>query len=192
MSDPIPIGRAISNVDVFSVTDDGRLADVGEVGELYVRGPTVMQGYLGDAEKTEERLVRYPFGGVLEQPAYRTGDLVEEREDGTYRFLGRRDSQIKSRGYRIELGDVEAALHAHPSVVECAVIAVPDEIVTNRLKAFVTTRDEVQRSDLLAFCAGRIPRYMIPEDVEFCDELPRTSTGKVNRQALAAEAAGAA
>jgi amino acid adenylation domain-containing protein len=185
---PIPIGRAIANVDVFSLTEDGRPARTGEVGELCVRGPTVMQGYLGDPERTVQRLVPNPIGGILTQAVYRTGDLVQEQPDGNYRFLGRRDAQIKSRGYRIELGDVEAALYAHPSVVECAVVAVADEFVTNRLRAFVTTRAELSEAELVAFCARRIPPYMIPDELEFRQELPRTATGKVNRQALSAEA----
>jgi acyl-coenzyme A synthetase/AMP-(fatty) acid ligase len=116
---------------------------------------------------------------------YRTGDLVQEDEDGSYRFLGRRDTQIKSRGYRIELGDVESTLVAHPAVVECAVIAVPDELITNRIRAFVAVREKVvEEADLVRFCAERIPHYMIPESFEFRDHLPRTSTGKIDRQAL--------
>jgi acyl-coenzyme A synthetase/AMP-(fatty) acid ligase len=184
----IPIGRPIANVDTFAVTEDGRLARQGEVGELYVRGPTVMQGYLGDPDKTAARLVRHPFGEVVDQPVYRTGDLVEEAADGSYRFLGRRDDQIKSRGYRIELGDVEAALYGHPAVAECAVVAVPDEVITNRLEAYVVLREEVSKPELLQSCAERIPAYMVPSDLRFAEALPRTSTGKVDRRALAAEA----
>jgi amino acid adenylation domain-containing protein len=184
----IPIGRAIDNVDVFAVTDEGRRAAPGEVGELYVRGCTVMQGYLGDPEKTASRLGPNPFGGVLEQPVYRTGDLVQESPDGSYRFLGRRDEQIKSRGYRIELGDIEATLHAHPAVIECAVVAIPDELITNRLEAYVSTRTEVSSGELASFCSERIPSYMIPAAFTFRDALPRASTGKVDRRALAEQA----
>jgi amino acid adenylation domain-containing protein len=180
----IPIGRAIDNVEVFAVTEDGRRAALGEVGELYVRGPTVMQGYLGDPEKTASRLISNPLDDVLGQPVYRTGDLVQESPDGTYRFLGRRDHQIKSRGYRIELGDIEAALYAHPAVLECAVVAIPDELISNRLEAYVILRDEVSKPELLGFCADRIPSYMIPGELRFTDALPRTSTGKVDRRAL--------
>jgi len=187
----IPIGRPIDNVDAFAVTDDGRLAQAGEVGELYVRGPTVMQGYLGDPEKTASRLVRDPFGEVVSQPVYRTGDLVQETADGVYRFLGRRDEQIKSRGYRIELGDVEAAIYGHPAVAECAVVAVPDELITNRLEAYVVLREEVSKRELLAACAERVPAYMVPGELRFAESLPRTSTGKVDRRALLAEASAA-
>ncbi len=187
MTEAIPIGRAIANVEVFAVADDGRLAPPGEVGELYVRGPTVMEGYLGDAERTAERLVVRPFGDALAQRTYRTGDLVQEIGDGNYRFLGRRDNQIKSRGYRIELGDVESALYSHSAVLECAVLAIPDELISNRLKAYVSASEPLSKADLVRFCAEKIPQYMIPDEFEFRSELPRTSTGKVNRQALQAE-----
>lgn len=184
-TEPIPIGAAIEGVEVFALTEEGRRAGPGEVGELYVRGPSVMQGYWGDPERTSRALVPDPLG--LPGPVYRTGDLVARGEDGNYLFLGRRDAQIKSRGYRVELGDIEAALYAHPSVVECAVTAVPDELVTNRIKAYVVARDGVSAAELARFCAERIPGYMIPEVFEFRGSLKKTSTGKIDRQALAME-----
>jgi L-proline---[L-prolyl-carrier protein] ligase len=184
MTEAIPIGKAIAGVEAFAVTEDDRLAAPGEVGELYVHGPTVMQGYWGDRERTARGLVPDPRGGT--QPVYRTGDLVQEMADGNYRFLGRRDSQIKSRGYRIELGDVEAALYAHPAVEECAVTPIRDDLVTNRIKAYVATREAVTKAELISFCAERIPDYMIPELFEFREALPKTSSGKVDRQAIGA------
>jgi acyl-coenzyme A synthetase/AMP-(fatty) acid ligase len=188
----IPIGRAIDNVEVFAVTEDGRRAAVGEVGELHVRGTTVMQGYWGDDERTARTLVPHPFAPHLRDPVYRTGDLVEELPTGDFRFLGRRDAQIKSRGYRIELGEIETALNAHPAVVECAVIAVPDEVVTNRLRAFAVVRDPaVTPAELSRFCGERVPKYMVPESIELRASLAKTSTGKIDRQALRAEAAPA-
>jgi amino acid adenylation domain-containing protein len=185
MTAPIPIGKAIAGVDTFAVTEGGGSAAPGEVGELYVGGPTVMQGYWGDSERTARSLVPDPRVNGAAERVYRTGDLVEEMEDGNYRFLGRRDSQIKSRGYRIELGDIEAALYAHPAVVECAVVPIPDDLVTNRIKAYVATREPVSAADLTSFCGERLPKYMLPELLEFRDALPKTSTGKVDRQALA-------
>jgi amino acid adenylation domain-containing protein len=185
----IPIGRAIDNVEVFAWTDDGRVARPGEVGELYVRGGTVMQGYWGDPERTARGLVRDPRDPERADLAYRTGDLVQEETDGNYRFLGRRDAQVKSRGYRIELGEIEAALYAHPAVAECGVVAVPDELVTNRLKAFVVVRDQTGVSELARFCADRLPEYMVPDLWELAEQLPKTSTGKLNRQALLEQAA---
>ena len=187
-ADSIPIGRAINGVETFAVGEDGSVLAHGEVGELYVRGPTVMQGYWGDEERTKAALLRHWQGESGGFPVYRTGDLAYLDDNGDWIFLGRRDSQIKSRGYRIELGDIEAALSQHPSVLECAVVAVPDEAVTNRIKAFVVASESVEASELSRFCAGRLPRYMTPEFYEFLDELPRSSTGKIDRRTLAAGA----
>jgi L-proline---[L-prolyl-carrier protein] ligase len=187
---PIPIGRAISNVEVFAITETGNLAKDGEVGELYVRGTTVMEGYWGDPERTSKGLVKNPLDEHLHDLAYRTGDLVRLDPDGNYRLLGRRDHQIKSRGYRIELGDIESALYSHPSVLECAVVAVPDDLVTNRIRAFVVTREEIEVEELTKVLSERLPRYMIPESFEFREALPKTSTGKINRPTLQGEAAG--
>ncbi|HVM01464.1 MAG TPA: amino acid adenylation domain-containing protein [Acidimicrobiales bacterium] len=183
--DGIPIGRAIDRVEVFALTDDGQRAAPGQVGELYVRGTTVMSGYWGDHDRSAQVLVPDPLGRPVGDRAYRTGDLVREDAGGNLHFLGRRDAQIKSRGYRIELGEIEAALHAHPAVLECAVVAVADELVTNRITAYVARRDDVGRDELVAFCGRRIPKYMIPETFEFREKLPKTSTGKIDRLALA-------
>jgi acyl-coenzyme A synthetase/AMP-(fatty) acid ligase len=185
--EPIPIGTAIDGDEVFAITEEGRRAAPGEVGELHVRGLTVMQGYWGDAARTSRSLVPSPLGHPGREPVYRTGDLVVEQPDGTYRLLGRRDHQIKSRGYRVELGEIETALYAHPAVVECAVVAVPDPVITNRIKAFVVARGDVGAKDLARFCIDRLPRHMIPERFEFRPSLPKTSTGKVDRQALTEE-----
>jgi amino acid adenylation domain-containing protein len=184
VTEPVPIGRAVANDQVFALTEDGKLAQAGEFGELYVRGATVMRGYWGDPERTARNLVPDPFGSAFADPVYRTGDLVEAQTDGNYRYVGRRDSQIKSRGYRIELGDVEAALNRHLGVVECAVLAVPDEMVTNRLVAFVTVRDQATEQDLVRHCSELLPRYMVPETFTMMPELPKTSTGKVDRRSL--------
>jgi acyl-coenzyme A synthetase/AMP-(fatty) acid ligase len=185
----IPIGKPVRDVEIFAVKEDGAIGADGEIGEMYVRGPTVMQGYWGDDERTAATLFRDWGPGSSPYPTYKTGDLAYVDEHGDWVFLGRRDSQIKSRGYRIELGDIEAALHEHPSVVECAVVPIPDEVVTNRIKAFVVARGEVGDDELVNFVCERLPRYMAPELFEFRDELPRSSTGKVDRRALAAEPA---
>jgi len=138
-----------------------------------------MHGYWGDPERTARTLFEEDGRRV-----YRTGDLVREDAEGNFLFLGRRDAQIKSRGYRIELGDIEAALYEHPLVFECAAVAVPDELVTNRIKAVVATRAPVAESELVEHCQARLPRYMVPELFEFRDELPKSSTGKIARKLL--------
>jgi amino acid adenylation domain-containing protein len=182
----IPIGKPVRDVEIFAVAEDGSILEPGETGEMHVRGPTVMQGYWGDSERTEATLFHGWGPGSSPHPTYKTGDVAYVDENGDWIFLGRRDSQIKSRGYRIELGDVEAALDQHPSVLECAVVPIPDEVVTNRIKAFVVTDGDVGQEELVTFVCERLPRYMAPELFEFREALPRSSTGKVDRRALAA------
>jgi acyl-coenzyme A synthetase/AMP-(fatty) acid ligase len=148
-----------------------------------------MVGYWGDAKRTGERLVDPPFARDARAPAYRTGDLAYADAGGNWRFVGRKDAQIKSRGYRIELGEIEAALYSHPQVQECAVVAIPDDLVTNRIKAYVVTKTPIDERTLARASAERIPSYMIPEMWEFREELPKTSTGKIDRQALLKAAA---
>ena len=182
--DPIPIGKAIDDVELVVVDESGQPVASGEVGELLVRGATVMQGYYGDEERTRRSLVPHPARPEVADLCYRTGDLVRANSDGDLEFLGRRDNQTKSRGYRIELGEVEAALYAHPQVVEAVVAAVPDQLVGNRLMAVVVTSG-LDVAGLTAHCRDRLPHYMLPDDVLLVPELPKTSTGKVDRQAIA-------
>jgi amino acid adenylation domain-containing protein len=180
----IPIGLAIDGVDVFTVDPDTGAAVIGP-GELYVEGPTVAHGYWNDPERTARSFVADPRPDQHGR-CYRTGDLVEHLPDGNIRFLGRIDSQVKSRGYRIELGEIESVLVCHDDVVECAVVAVPDDLLTSRLRAFVVTGGQSSSQELIRFCGERLPRYMVPESVEMITALPRTSTGKIDRQILAA------
>ncbi|HEV2378388.1 MAG TPA: amino acid adenylation domain-containing protein [Terriglobia bacterium] len=185
----LPIGRACLNTEVFSVDDQERvITEPGREGELYVRGPCVTPGYWGDLEKTRRMVVANRFQPNFEEKAYRTGDLVKLRPDGDYDFFGRRDNQIKSRGYRIELGEIEAVLLAHDGVREAAVIAIADEEIGARLRGYVAAHNNVPLAvaELTEHCAAKLPHYMIPERIEVCETLPKTSTGKVDRVKLAA------
>ena len=177
--DDLPIGAPLPGVLATIELEDGTPAPDGELGELVIGGPTVMHGYWNDPERTA-RTLRVEDG----LPSYQTGDLVRRRPDGELLFAGRRDSQIKTRGYRVELGEIEAALNALEGVVEAAVIAVPDETITNRLKAFIVTAEPITTPRLQRLCRERLPSHMIPDEIEFRSELPKSSTGKVDRRAL--------
>lgn len=187
----IPIGKPIPNTDGYVVGDDGVLVAEGDTGELWIRSGTVMAGYWGDPDRTAERLVPNPFGGEIVDNVYKTGDLVRVDENGDYVFLGRRDNQIKSRGYRIELGEIETAMYRYPGVVEFAVVAVPDDLVTNRLIGFAAVKEGTETAELLHHCKTTVPPYMVPEKFEIMTILPKTSTGKINRQELKTIAEGA-
>lgn len=186
--EPVPIGIACDNIEVFAVDDQGELvSEPGQEGELWVRGSCVAQGYWADEAKTARGFVPNVHNPHYRETAYRTGDIVTLDADGrNWRLIGRRDHMIKSRGYRIELGEIEAALYAHPHITEAAVIPIPDDIVGNRIKAFVVLDDsvELEAGAIKAHCAHHLPNYMVPEIIEFRDILPKTSTGKINRTLL--------
>jgi len=187
---PVPIGKACANTEVFAVTSEGRrVSRPGEEGELYVRGPSLMQGYWGQPAKTSEALVRNPFRSEYDEAVYRTGDLVTLDAAGNYAFVGRRDGMVKVRGYRVELGEVEATLYRHPAIREAAVLPVPDELLGSRLRAVVAAdgAGSLTRENVLDHCRRWLPGYMVPDMVEFREVLPRTSTGKVDRAGLAEE-----
>jgi amino acid adenylation domain-containing protein len=191
--EPIPIGRACDNTEVFAINSDGSLARVGEEGELYVRGSAVMKGYWGSPARSAEVLVQSPLAPGVPELVYRTGDLVRLRPDGDYDFVGRRDHQIKSRGYRIELGEVESALDADPRLEAAVAVAVPHEDWGNAIVAYVVANDgQVTEIDVKREAARRLPKYMVPASVEIRAELPKTSTGKIDRRALIDEAASKA
>ena len=183
---PVPIGKACSNDEVFVLDEQFQRVPAGGVGELWVRGATVMQGYWGAPERTALVLQPVEFAPGLTDLAYRTGDLVRERSDGQLEFLGRRDHQVKTRGYRVELGEIEVALHAHPAVDEGVVMALPDEEITHRLRAVIVLKPgaAVDEAALKQHLSLTLPRYMVPETIEFRSTLPRTSSGKVDRRAL--------
>ena len=180
----IPIGRACENQEVFALDTELRPVAQGEVGELWVRGPTVMKGYWADTDRTVSSLRQNPLHERFPDPSYRTGDLVRLLPEGSYEFLGRRDHQVKSRGYRIELGEIEAALLSHPAVTEAAVIPRPDDAIGNLLVAFVASDEPIAELDLKRHCAQSLPRYMLPDAIHGGLALPKTSTGKVDRHGL--------
>lgn len=186
---PPSIGRAIDNDETIVIGEDGCEVGPGEVGELLVRGATVMQGYWGDPVRTAEVLQAPP--GVLgpRDLAYRTGDLVRQEPDGTLTFLGRRDTQIKKNGYRIELGDIEAAIVQYSDVIEGAVTVVNDEVGGVRLVAHVGVRSGFDARALARHCAELLPRYMLPDDFDVMATLPKTATAKTDRVELARRAA---
>ena len=187
---PVPIGIACENMAVFAVDEHGQLVNQpGVEGELWARGSCVALGYWGDEERTAARFVPNPFQPEFKEIAYRTGDIFVLDEDGrNWRLVGRRDHMIKSRGYRIELGEIESVLYKHQLVQEAAVVAIPDDLVGNRIKAFVVPAGgtALNSKELQDHCGRSLPRYMVPESIEFMADLPKTSTGKVNRTLLTA------
>jgi amino acid adenylation domain-containing protein/thioester reductase-like protein len=190
----IPIGVPIANAQIYLLDPAGRPVPIGAVGEMYIGGAGVACGYLNRPELTQARFVPDPFGRGPDARLYRTGDLARWRGDGVIEFLGRNDYQVKIRGFRIELGEIEAQLARHPSVREAVVLARQDAPGEQRLVAYVVARDieTVPRADeLRRYVKDTLPQYMVPSAFVVLDEMPLTSTGKVNRRALPVPAGSA-
>jgi amino acid adenylation domain-containing protein len=189
----VPIGKPCANVEDLVIDDAGREVPPGEVGELVIRGGVVMRGYWGQPERTRQGFFRRPTLGDQEDTFYRTGDLVQLRPDGNYRYLGRKDRQIKTRGYRVELDEIEVALVALAGVEEGAVFAVPDGLGSLLIEAAVIPKPgvELSSSHVLEHLAARLPAYALPARVTLTQDFPRTSTGKINRRELQARAEAA-
>lgn len=186
--EPIPIGEACANVEALVVDGDDRPVAPGDVGELLIRSPLVMRGYWGRPDLTARGFYirnRFDDGGEI---FYRTGDLVTLEPDGNFKYLGRKDRQIKTRGYRVELDEIEVALLSHPGVEEAAVYPVPDGEGSNLIEAAVTARPgaALDVGSLLTHAAERLPPYAVPAKLTILEQFPRTSTGKINRRALQA------
>jgi len=186
---PTSMGKAIPNTEILVIDDQGRRCRPGEVGELVHRGPTVSLGYWGQPELTARVLKPHPFlppePGESEKVCY-SGDLVRMDEEGFLYFVGRRDNLIKSSGFRISPTEVEEVLFQSGKVREAAVIGVPDEVLGQAIKAFVTPQnaEPLNSAALLDFCAEKMPRYMVPKSVAVLDALPKTPTGKIDYPAL--------
>lgn len=186
---PTSMGKAIPNTEILVIDEQGQPCKPGEIGELVHRGPTVSMGYWGQPELTARVLRPHPLLppelGDGERVCY-SGDLVWMDEEGFLYFVGRRDNMIKSSGFRISPNEVEEVLFHSGKVCEAAVIGIPDDVLGQAIKAFVVPAEgvDLDGESLLAFCSGKLPRYMVPKVVEILDGLPKTSSGKVDYAAL--------
>ncbi|MEU4558326.1 amino acid adenylation domain-containing protein [Actinoplanes sp. NPDC023936] len=184
---PPPIGVPIPNVRVRVLDRDGRAAGIGMPGELHVGGAGLARGYAGRAALTAQQFVPDPDGPPGSR-LYRTGDLVSWTADGSLRFVGRTDRQVKVRGLRIETGEVEEVLRRHAGVAACAVVArdaedrdgPPDTLVAY----VVPAAGPVSADELRRHCAEVLPEYMLPGAFVSLDRLPLTSAGKLDVRAL--------
>ncbi|WP_420954369.1 bacitracin non-ribosomal peptide synthetase BacA [Bacillus haynesii] len=178
----IPIGRPLLNTSIYIVDKELRPQPIGIAGELCIAGEGVARGYVNRPELTAEKFVDHPFEPGKKM--YKTGDLAMWLPDGQIEFLGRADHQVKIRGYRIELGEVEQQLLTHEKIKEAAVIAGKDQNGSSYLCAYFASDQELPAADVRQFLEREMPDYMIPSYFVKLDRLPRTSSGKVDRNAL--------
>jgi oxalate---CoA ligase len=178
-SNPLPPGArksgtvgAATNVDVAIMGDDGALSQVGAQGEVVVRGETVMHGYYHNPEANRAAFTNGWF---------RTGDLGVFDSDGYLRITGRIKELINRGGEKISPMEVDAVLLSNPAVAEAASFGVPDSIYGEEIQAAVTLRADVAAAELQAYCRSRLADFKVPKVIHFVKELPRDSTGKVER-----------
>ncbi|MCD6405073.1 MAG: AMP-binding protein [Planctomycetes bacterium] len=181
---PHTVGRPLANLEVRVADAAGQDAGINVDGEIWVRGPSVMVGYLNLPEESRKAMTGNGF--------FRTGDMGRIDYEGYLRITGRIKEMIISAGENVFPGEVERVLAKHPGVVEAAVIGVPEKLRGEAPKAFVILLEgaETTQEDLKAFCREHIAHYKVPVAVEFREEFPRGPTGKVLKQRLVQDVGG--
>lgn len=191
-NEAVTIGRPLPNYGLLvinpAVEQGLSLLPRGEVGELCITGPGVAEGYLGRPELTAEKFLANPWSvSEHDRRLYRTGDLARIEADGRVQCLGRTDDQVKIRGFRVELGEIEEVLARQPGVGTVAVVLRQEDGI-DQLIAFIVPESgaDVAPAALRAALGERLPPYMVPGFFEAMTEMPRLTSGKIDRKALKA------
>ena len=189
---PVTIGKPLPNYNLLvinpAVENGLQLLPLGETGELCISGPGVAVGYLGRPDLTAEKFLPNPWADSnLDERIYRTGDLARIDENGRIQCLGRTDDQVKIRGFRVELGEIETALTRQGGVGTAAVLLRHDDGI-ERLVAYLVPDSDLlpTASSLRSALAETLPPYMVPVHIEMLSEMPRLTSGKIDRKALRA------
>ena len=171
------IGLPLPNVEVRILDDHGQDVPLGEAGEIAIRGPQVMQGYWQRPDETALVMTRDGF--------FKSGDVGEMDARGYIKIVDRKKDMIIVSGFKIFPNEVEGVVAAHPGVLECAVIGVPDEKSGEAVMLFVVKKDPALTKEMLAaYCAKELTGYKRPKYIEFRSELPKTNVGKILRREL--------
>lgn len=180
-----PIGRPISNTEIYLLDDERQPVAIGETGEIYIAGDGAARGYLNNPELTAERFIPNPFSKKYAR-LYKTGDLARYLPNGDIQFIGRKDNQIKIRGFRVEPEEVEKNINQFNAVQESAVTVLKDDDGINKLIAFLVIKEKSSFSihALRRLLIDRLPSFMIPSVFLSVQNLPRTNNGKIARKEL--------
>ncbi len=177
----VPIGQELPNVSFYILSPNNQLLPIEVPGELCIGGSGLARGYLNKDKITQEKFIPHPF--IAGERLYRTGDLARRLADGNIEYLGRIDNQVKVRGYRIELGEIENNLTTFPAI-KTAVALVKESKGDKMLVAYYLSEMELEPLQLKTHLAKTLPEYMIPSFFIRLDEMPLSSSGKLNRKAL--------
>ncbi|ROO59669.1 non-ribosomal peptide synthase protein (TIGR01720 family)/amino acid adenylation domain-containing protein [Micromonospora sp. Llam0] len=180
------IGRPLADLTIHVLDQHLRPCPIGVVGEMYVGGPGVSRGYLGQPGLTAGRYVADPTGGVPGARLYRSGDLARLRPDGNLEYAGRADTMVKVRGFRVELTEIEAVASQFPGVTGAVVTIRPDDAGAPQLIGYVATGAEstVSIVELRQWLADRLPDYMVPARFVELTAIPLTPSGKTDHRRL--------
>jgi len=178
------IGLPVPSTDISIRDDDGREVPQGDAGEICIRGPQVMAGYWNQPEATAASMTSDGF--------FKSGDLGIMDDQGYVRLVDRKKDMLKVSGFNVYPNEIEAVVSAHPGVLECAAIGIPDEHSGEAVKLFVVKKDPALTEEALRkYCHDNFTGYKRPRVIEFRTELPKTNVGKILRRALRDEAPGA-
>mgnify|MGYP006423846075 CR=1 FL=1 len=177
------VGKPMPNCETMILDDDGNEVGPDEVGELVVRGSNVMKGYWSAPELTAQRLKP---GKIPNEMWLYTGDLFRSDEEGFLYWVGRKDDIIKSRGEKVSPREVEDVLHQHPHIAEAAIVGVADAVLGQAVRAVVRLQPGIDLTvrDVQSHCRSFLEDFMVPQQVKFCDALPKTPNGKIDKKLL--------
>ena len=179
-SDPVPIGKPIANTDIFILDNNMQAVPKGVIGEIFITGTNVGEGYVNNEELTKEVFLKNPFG---EGKIYKTGDLGYINSENEIIFSGRKDSQIKLNGQRVELSEIENAISEIEGITLAAVAARKNSEGSQILCAFYTGESK-ESGEIRQKLGSSLPGYMIPQVITHLEEMPLTSSGKIDRLSL--------
>jgi len=188
----VPIGRPVALMSIKVLTPELQPVEEGKTGDLYIQGKSLFQGYLNRPEMTAGVFLSSRPSDSFESvdgeplPLFRTGDIVSLMPSGNYCFHGRRDLQVKTRGMRVELEEIETVLLQYPNVLECAVSVTEGDAGSKQLHAFLVIQPDcdIDSCDIKEFLAEKLQQHMLPVSFTYLDSLPRTASGKIDRNAL--------
>ncbi len=171
------IGLPISSTEIAILDDNGQHLPVGATGEIAIRGPQVMKGYWKRPQETAQVMTADGY--------FRSGDIGFMDENGYVTIVDRKKDMVLVSRFNVYPNEVEGVIAAHPGVLECAVVGVPDQATGEAVKLFVVRRDpELTAEDLMAYCHDELTAYKRPKIIEFRDQLPKTNVGKILRREL--------
>lgn len=179
-NETLPIGKPCENTDILIIKDDNTLAQDEEVGELYVRGSIVGNGYYNNPEKTNSIFVVNPLNKAYPEILYKTGDLGKYNKYGEIEYLGRKDFQIKHMGYRIELGEIETNINSIDGIISsCCIYDVKNSLIVLFYESF-----KLNDKEILEFCNKKLVKYMQPNKIIKLPKMPHNANGKIDRAKL--------